>query len=78
MPLNLFDQVVTQLLNDNTVASANMAATGGQGAGEYNSTDTYQPNDARIPEVLGATITRKGKVKKEKKKRKKKKLATSR
>jgi len=70
----LFDQVVTQYLADNTVASANMAATGGQGAGEYNSTDTYQPGDARIPKVLGATIKRKGKVKK---KRKKKKLARS-
>ena len=62
MPHNLFDQVVTQLLTDNTVASANMAAKGGQGGGEYNSADTYQRGDARIPNVLGATITRKGKV----------------
>jgi len=73
MPLNLFDQVVTQLLNDNTVDSAGL----GQGTGEYNSGDTYQPGDARIPNVLGATIKRKGKVTKEKKKRKKKKLARS-
>jgi len=74
MPLNLFDQVVTQLLNDNTVDSAGL----GQGTGEYNSGDTYQPGDARIPNVLGATIKRKGKVKKKRTlKRKKKKLARS-
>ena len=73
MPINLFDQVVTQLLNDNTVDSAGL----GQGTGAYNSGDTYQPDDARIPNVLGATIKRKGKVKQEKKKRKKKKLARS-
>lgn len=73
MPLNLFDQVVTQLLNDNTVASAGL----GQGTGEYNSGDTYQPGDARIPTVLGDAIKRKGKVKKVKKRRKKKKVARS-
>ena len=36
MPINLFDQVVTQLLNDNTVDSAGL----GQGTGAYNSGDT--------------------------------------
>jgi len=82
MPLKLFDQLVTQYLDecgnliaDNTVASAGMAATGAQGAGEFTTTDTYAPGDARLPKVLGATIKRKGKVKQ---KRKKKKLARSR
>ena len=75
MPLKLFDQVVTQYLVDNTVGSAGMAATGSQGAGGYQSGDTYAPEDCRLPKVLGATIKRQGKVKK---KRKKKKLARSR
>jgi len=69
MPLKLFDQLVTQYLTDNTVASAGMAASGGQGGGDYNSRDTYAPGDARKPKVLGSTITRKGKVKKKRKKK---------
>tara|TARA_R110002051_G_scaffold257730_2_gene316723 strand:- start:1051 stop:1695 length:645 start_codon:yes stop_codon:yes gene_type:complete len=79
MPLKLFDQLVTQyldqcgnLITDNTVASAGMAPTGGQGGGDYNDGDTYAPGDTRIPKVLGATIKRRGKVKTERKRRKKK------
>ena len=69
MPLKLFDQVVTRYLTDNTVASASMAATGAQGVGDYTTADTYAPGDARLPKVLGATIKRKGKVKRKSKKR---------
>ena len=47
MALKLFDQLVTRYLTDNTVASAGMAAGGGQGAGEYKSSDTYAPGDNR-------------------------------
>ena len=71
MPLKLFNQTVTHYLTlDNTVASAGMAATGGQGAGTYNSGDTYAPGDARS--VFGSDptpITRKGKKKKKRKKK---------
>ena len=74
MPLRLFDRMVEQYLADNTVASAGMGATGAQGAGEFTTADTYSPGDARLPKGMGATITRKGKVKT---KRKKKKLAKS-
>jgi len=74
MPLKLFDQVVTQYLTDNTVASAGIGSTGAQGAGEFTTADTYAQGDARLPKVLGATIKRQGKVKK---RQKKKKLATS-
>ena len=69
MPLKLFDQLVTQYLTDNTVGSVGMAPSGGQGGGDYNNSDTYAPGDARRPKVLGATITRKGKVKKRRKKK---------
>ena len=69
MPLKLFDQVVTQYLTDNTVASANIGPTGGQGGGEFTTGDTYAPGDARLPKPLGATITRKNKVKKKRKKK---------
>ena len=72
MALKLFDQLVTRYLTDNTTASAGMAATGGQGGGDFNAGDTYAPEDCRLPKVLGVTIKRKGKVKKKKKKSKKK------
>jgi len=75
MPLKLFDQAVTQYLTDNTVASANIGPTGAQGAGDFTTADSYAPGDARMPKILGDTITRKGKAKK---KRKKKKVASSR
>ena len=67
MALKLFDQLVTQYLTDNTVGSVGMGATGGQGGGDYNNSDTYAPGDNRLPKVLGATI--KGKVKKKRKKK---------
>jgi len=69
VPLKLFNQLVTRYLTDNTMASVGMAADGGQGGGDYNTSDTYATGDARLPKVLGATITRKGKVKKKRKKK---------
>ena len=69
--MSLFDEAVTQHLSDNTMASAGMAMDGGQGGGEYTDGDTYAPGDARVPKVLGSTISRKGKVKKKKKSKKK-------
>jgi len=69
MPLKLFNQLVTRYLTDNTMASVGMAATGGQGGGDYNDSDTYAPGDARLPKALGTTISRKGKVKKRRKKK---------
>ena len=69
MPLKLFNQLVTRYLTDNTLAGAGMAPTGGQGGGDYNTSDTYAPGDARLPKALGATIKRKGKVKKKRKKK---------
>jgi len=69
--MSLFDEAVTQYLSDNTMASAGMVMDGGQGGGEYTDGDTYAPGDARVPKVLGSTITRKGKVKKKKKAKKK-------
>tara|TARA_R110000851_G_scaffold160437_1_gene303690 strand:- start:592 stop:1206 length:615 start_codon:yes stop_codon:yes gene_type:complete len=69
--MSLFDEAVTQHLSDNTMASAGMAMDGGQGGGEYTDGDTYAPGDARVPKVLGSTISRKGKVKKKKKAKKK-------
>ena len=69
--MSLFDEAVTQYLSDNTMASAGMAMDGGQGGEEYTDGDTYAPGDARLPKVLGSTITRKGKVKKKKKAKKK-------
>jgi hypothetical protein len=69
MPLKLFDQVVTQYLTDNTVASANVGPTAGQGGGDFTTADTYAPGDARLPKVMGATIKREGKAKKKRKKK---------
>jgi hypothetical protein len=69
MALKLFNQLVKKYITDNTVATAGMAPTGGQGGGDYNTSDTYAPGDARLPKVLGATIKRKGKVKKKQKKK---------
>jgi len=68
MPLKLFNQLVTRYLTDNTLASAGMEPSGGQGGGDFNSSDTYNPGDAKLAKVLGATVKRKGKVKKKKKK----------
>ena len=65
--MRLFDEAVAQYLADNTMASVGMAMDGGQGGGEYADGDTYAPGDNRLPKVLGATIKRKGKVKKKKK-----------
>ena len=47
MALKLFDQLVTHYLTDNTVASVGMAATGGQGGGDFDSGDTYAAGDYR-------------------------------
>ena len=70
MALKLFNQTVNYYLTlDNTVASAGMAATGGQGGGDFHAGDTYAPGDYRLPKVLGATIKRKGKVRKKRKKK---------
>ena len=70
MALKLFNQTVDYYLTlDNTVASAGMSPTGGQGGGDFQASDTYAPGDARLPKVLGATIKRKGKVKKRRKKK---------
>ena len=76
MSLKLFDQLVTQyldecgnLLTDNTTASVGMAATGGQGGGDFDAGDTYAPGDYRLPKVLGVTVKREGKVKKRRKKK---------
>ena len=70
MALKLFNQTVDYYLTlDNTVASAGMSPTGGQGGGDFQTSDTYAPGDARLPKVLGATIKRKGKVKKKRKKK---------
>ena len=52
MPLKLFNQLVTRYLTDNTLASVGMAATGGQGGGNYSSGDTYEPGNAKLPKVL--------------------------
>ena len=69
MALKLFNQLVKKYITDNTVATAGMAPTGGQGGEDYNTSDTYAPGDARLPKVLGATIKRKGKIKKKRKKK---------
>ena len=67
--MNLFDETVKKYLTDNTTASAGVAASGGQGGGDYEVGDTYAPKDARMPKVLGKIIKRKKKKKKEKVKR---------
>ena len=64
--MNLFDETVKQYLTDNTTASAGVAAGGGQGGGDYESSDTYAPGDARIPKVLGKVIKRRKKKRKKK------------
>ena len=77
MALKLFDQLVTHYLTDNTTASAGVAATGGQGGGDFNAGDTYAPGDYRLPKGQGVTIKRGGKVEKKRKKKRKKKLKES-
>ena len=62
-----FDSLYKSYLAEFTVADAGLA---GDADFAYNSGDTYAPGDARVPKVLGATISRKGKVKKKKKKKK--------
>ena len=75
MPLKIFNQLVTRYLTDNTIASVGMGATGGQGGGDYNSSDTYATGDNRnifgTPSLSGNPdiVTRKGKVKKKRKKK---------
>jgi len=64
--MNLFDETVKKYLTDNTTASAGVAASGGQGGGDYEAGDTYAPGDARMPKVLGKIIKRKKKKKKKK------------
>ena len=64
--MNLFDETVKKYLTDNTTASAGVAASGGQGGGDYEAGDTYAPVDARMPKVLGKIIKRKKKKKKKK------------
>lgn len=60
-----FNNLYTGYLAEFTTADAGIGA----GELEYQSSDTYAPGDARLPKVLGATITRKGKVKKKRKKK---------
>ena len=67
--MDRFNETVNKYLTDNTTATANMVADGGQGGGDYEASDTYAPGDARIPKVLGKLIKRKKKEKKEKAKR---------
>ena len=75
MPLKLFDQLVNRYLTDNTVASAGLSPSGGQGGGDYNDSDTYAQGDNRnifgTPSLSGNPdiVTRKGKVKKKRKKK---------
>jgi len=61
-----YDSLYKAYLSEFTVADAGLA---GDADFSYNSGDTYAPGDARIPKVLGSTITRKGKVKKKRKKK---------
>ena len=64
--MNRFNETVDKYLTDNTTATANMDASGGQGGGDYEASDTYAPGDARIPKILGKIIKRKKKKKKKK------------
>jgi hypothetical protein len=61
-----YDTLYKSYLAEFTVADAGLA---GDADFAYNSDDTYAPGDARIPKALGATISRKGKVKKKRKKK---------
>ena len=61
-----YDSLYKAYLAEFTVADAGLA---GDADFSYNSGDTYAPGDARTPKVLGATIKRKGKVKKRRKKK---------
>ena len=70
MALKLFNQTVNYYLTlDNTMASVGMAAGGAQGAGDFQTSDTYAPGDYRIPKVFGAAIKRKGKLREKRKKK---------
>ena len=57
--MDRFNETVNKYLTDNTTATANMGASGGQGGGDYEASDTYAPGDARMPKVLGKLIRRK-------------------
>ena len=61
-----FDSLYKSYLAEFTVADAGLA---GDAEFAYSSGDTYAPGDARKPKILGATISRKGKVKKRKRKK---------
>lgn len=61
-----FDSLYLGYITEFTVADAGLA---GDADFSYNSGDTYAPGDARIPKALGATLSRKGKVKKKRKKK---------
>jgi hypothetical protein len=63
-----FEKLSNKYLVEFTAADAGV---GSQAEGEYTSDDTYAPDDSRIPNVLGTTITRdlsSGKAKRKKKK----------
>jgi len=61
-----YDSLYKAYLAEFTVADAGLS---GDADFSYNSGDTYAPGDARVPKVLGTTISRKGKVKKKRKKK---------
>ena len=61
-----YDTLYKSYLVEFTVADAGLT---GDADFAYNSDDTYAPGDARIPKALGATISRKGKVKRKRKKK---------
>ena len=61
-----YDSLYKAYLAEFTVADAGLAGTADF---SYNNSDTYAPGDARLPKVLGASISRKGRVKKKRKKK---------
>lgn len=61
-----YDSLYKAYLAEFTVADAGLASAVDF---SYNNDDTYATGDARLPKVLGATIKRKGKVKKKRKKK---------
>ena len=61
-----YDSLYKAYLAEFTVADAGLASAADF---SYNNDDTYATGDARLPKVLGATIKRKGKIKKKRKKK---------
>ena len=59
-----FEDLYLSYLTEFTVADAGIAGTADF---SYKDSDSYAPDDARTPKVLGATLTRKGKTKKKEK-----------